>query len=104
MRRPLSFAVAATAGLVLTACAPQSSDNGSSASGGASGNSASQNCSPKNLKTLKANTLTIATDQPAFEPWMVDDDPTNGKGFESAVAYAVADQLGYSKDQVTWTR
>jgi len=45
--------------------------------------------------------LTIATDQPAYEPWMVDDDPTNGEGFESAVAYAVAEQLGYSEAQVT---
>ena len=48
--------------------------------------------------------LTIATDQPAYEPWMVDDDPTNGEGFEAAVAYAVAEQLGYAEDVVTWTR
>jgi polar amino acid transport system substrate-binding protein len=46
----------------------------------------------------------VATDQPAYEPWFSGDKPENGKGFESAVAYAVADQLGYSKDQVTWTR
>ena len=48
--------------------------------------------------------LTIATDDPVFEPWMFDNDPTNGKGFESAVAYAVAEKMGFSKDQVTWTR
>jgi polar amino acid transport system substrate-binding protein len=56
------------------------------------------------MPTLAANTLTIATSEPAFEPWMVDNDPTNGKGFESAVAYAVADRLGYQNDQVKWTR
>ena len=48
--------------------------------------------------------LTIATSEPAYEPWMVDNDPTNGKGFESAVAYAVADRLGYPKDKVSWKR
>jgi polar amino acid transport system substrate-binding protein len=56
------------------------------------------------LPTLEDSILTIATDQPAYEPWMVDDDPTNGEGFESAVAYAVAEQLGFDKDAVTWTR
>ena len=48
-----------------------------------------------------STTLTIATSEPAFEPWMVDNDPTNGKVFESAVAYAVAERLGYEPAQVT---
>ena len=56
------------------------------------------------LDTKTAGTLTIATGKPAYEPWFTDDDPTNGKGFESAVAYAVAEQLGYAKDEVTWAR
>src|SRR5699024_815477 len=42
------------------------------------------------------------TDAPAYEPWFSGDDPTNGKGFESAVTYAIADRLGFSDDQVTW--
>jgi len=46
--------------------------------------------------------LTIATDSPAYEPWFSDDDPTNGKGFESAVAYAVADEMGFGADEVEW--
>jgi polar amino acid transport system substrate-binding protein len=46
--------------------------------------------------------LTVATGEPAFEPWVVDDDPTNGEGYESAVVYAVAEELGI--DEVTWTR
>jgi len=61
-------------------------------------------CTADKLQTAKSGTLTIATSEPAYEPWMVDDDPSNGKGFESAVAYAVADQLGYAKDDVAWTR
>jgi polar amino acid transport system substrate-binding protein len=100
-RRPLSLAVVAAAGVALSACAPQGADSSSSASSSASGKA---DCSPEKLETLKPNTLTIATDQPAYEPWMVDDSPENGKGFESAVAYAVAEQLGFDKQQVTWTR
>lgn len=59
-------------------------------------------CEKGALPTLEDGTLTIATDKPAYGPWFEDDDPTNGKGYESAVAYAVADQLGYPKDKVTW--
>jgi polar amino acid transport system substrate-binding protein len=55
-------------------------------------------------KTLTDGTLTIATDSPAFEPWFVDNDPTNGKGYESAVAYAVAKQLGFDKANVKWVK
>jgi polar amino acid transport system substrate-binding protein len=44
----------------------------------------------------------VATDQPAYDPWFSNNDPTNGKGFESAVAYAVAKKLGFSKQQVKW--
>ena len=59
---------------------------------------------PAKMPTLAGDTLTVATSEPAFEPWMVDNDPTNGKGFESAVAYAVANRLGYQPAQVKWTR
>jgi polar amino acid transport system substrate-binding protein len=103
MRRPLSLAVAAAAAVALSACAPQDADSGASASSGASG-SAGSDCSPESLTTLEGNKLTIATDQPAYEPWVVGDKPESGEGFEAAVAYAVAEQLGYSKDQVAWTR
>ncbi|UUZ59619.1 ABC transporter substrate-binding protein [Nocardioides sp. B-3] len=57
-------------------------------------------CTPDSLDTLTAGTLTIGTDSPAYEPWFVDDDPTNGRGYESAVAFAVAEQLGYTTDRV----
>lgn len=65
--------------------------------------SSSAECAPGQLKTRTSGTLTVATDKPAYGPWFADDDPTNGKGFESAVAYAVAEKLGYPKDKVTWT-
>jgi polar amino acid transport system substrate-binding protein len=52
---------------------------------------------------VKDGTLTVATSNPAFPPYVIKNDPTNGKGFESATAYAVADAMGFSADQVEWT-
>jgi polar amino acid transport system substrate-binding protein len=82
---------------VAAGCGDDSSDDsGSSASVTAS------DCTPDELETKEPGTLTVATDSPAFPPYFEDDDPTNGKGFESAVAYAIADELGYSEDDVKW--
>ncbi|RLP75723.1 amino acid ABC transporter substrate-binding protein [Mycetocola tolaasinivorans] len=55
-------------------------------------------------ETITPGKLTIATGQTAYEPWVVDNKPENGKGLESAVAYAVAEKLGYKKDDVVWVR
>jgi polar amino acid transport system substrate-binding protein len=55
-------------------------------------------------KTLTDGTLTVATGEPAFEPWVVGDAPESGEGFEAAVAYAVAREMGFSAEQVTWVR
>jgi polar amino acid transport system substrate-binding protein len=60
-------------------------------------------CAKDQLELEEPGKLTIGTDTPAFPPYFEDDDPTNGRGFESAVAYAVADRLGFSKDEVQWT-
>ncbi len=54
-------------------------------------------------KTIKDGTLTIATGNPAYFPWVMDNNPSSGQGFEAAVAYAVADRMGFTKDQVEWT-
>ena len=62
-----------------------------------------QRLTPGQLDTQDKGELTIATDKPAYPPYFIDNDPTNGKGFESAVAYAVADELGYDKAKVKWT-
>jgi len=53
-------------------------------------------CKAGALSTLTTGTLTIGTDDPAYSPWFDNNKPADGKGFESAVAYAVAKQLGYS--------
>ena len=89
--------VLAVVGLVTaTACAP--ADNTSS------GPAPAEQCSKDSLTTLTKGTITFGTDQPAYPPWFIDDDPANGKGFESAVAYAVGDKLGYAKQDVKWVR
>lgn len=59
-------------------------------------------CAPENPKLVTPGTLTIGTDSPAYEPWFVDNKPSNGKGFESAVAYAIGARMGFPKDKVTW--
>jgi polar amino acid transport system substrate-binding protein len=82
-----------------TSAAP---DDTGSASESASEPSEPDPCAVDQLPLFAPGTLTVGTDSPAFEPWFVDDDPTNGQGFESAVAYAVAEQLGFTADQVTW--
>jgi polar amino acid transport system substrate-binding protein len=55
-------------------------------------------------KTLTEGTLTVATGNPAYFPWVIDDAPESKQGFEAAVAYAVANAMGFSDDQVTWVR
>lgn len=94
-------AVAALAALLFTAavgCAPQPEEKASAPASGTTANT----CATSGLDTKTAGKLTVATDEPAYEPWFKDDKPANGKGFESAVAYAVAKKLGYARSAVVW--
>lgn len=61
-------------------------------------------CKSGGLATLNKGVLTIGTDNPAYSPWFDNNTPSNGKGFESAVAYAVAKQLGYPAAKVKWVK
>ena len=88
--------------LLAAACAPAGAPSATGPSAPAT--TAGQACAKGALPTVAAGTLTVGTDQPVYQPWYVDDKPENGQGFESAVAYAIADQLGYPKDKVAWTR
>lgn len=115
-RRPLAVVALAAASLMLAACAQESSGGSSSAPAPESSSAAPASssaapsptetpdeCSKDNLTLVNAGQLTIGTDSPAYPPYFVDDDPSNGQGFESAVAYAVAEGLGFSADEVAWT-
>ena len=53
---------------------------------------------------IKDGVLTVGTDDPAYGPWFDNNTPSNGKGYEAAVAYAVAQELGYSNDKVEWVK
>lgn len=89
--RALSVAGVAIVVAALAACSSTPSSSNTSPSG-------------SGLQTLTAGKLTIATGEPAYSPWVIDNKPENGKGFESAVAYAVAEKLGFAKEDVVWTR
>ncbi|MET9241015.1 ABC transporter substrate-binding protein [Nonomuraea sp. NPDC003709] len=96
MARPLMLLALAVA---LVGCAPV--DNTSSLASPIA--STSTACTKDQLKLVNAGKLTIGTDKPAFEPWFKDDDPSNGQGFESAVAFAVAGELGFDRTEVQWS-
>ncbi len=102
MRRILIAAAVAALGTGLAACG--SSGSGSTASSGGTASAAATSCTyagvQKELYTK--GVLTVATDKPAYPPWFEDNNPANGKGYESAVAYAVAKQLGFKNSQVKW--
>jgi polar amino acid transport system substrate-binding protein len=66
------------------------------------GTKAASPCDKSALALTTAGRLTVGTDKPAYPPYFADDDPANGKGFESAVAYAVAAALGFDKSEVSW--
>jgi len=67
-----------------------------------SGTASAGSCAVADLPLKTKGQLTIGTDSPAYEPWFADNLPSNGKGYESAVAYAVAKQLGFTPGQVKW--
>lgn len=99
MTTHLRFIGLPAAALVLVAagaCAPQDEAADPATSPG------SGSCAKEDLNLIKDGTFTVGTDQPAYAPWFVDDDPSNGKGYESAVAHAVAEQLGFAADEVEW--
>jgi polar amino acid transport system substrate-binding protein len=88
--------------LLALGCAPQASSTATDTSPSTNASQTPADCAQG--KTLTSGTLTIATDSPAYDPWFSHNDPSNGKGFESAVAYAVAKQLGFSASSVTWVK
>ncbi|HWR84839.1 MAG TPA: ABC transporter substrate-binding protein [Rhodoglobus sp.] len=83
----LTAAAAAVTALSLAACSPSGGDGGEPAS-----------------DYVTDGKLTIGTGEPAYYPWVIDDAPETGEGFEAAVAYAVAEELGFAAEDVVWVR
>jgi polar amino acid transport system substrate-binding protein len=90
MKRQLALIVVLI--LILAACATE---------GGTGAEGAS--CDKEDLNLVQEGVLTIGTDEPAFPPWFdFEGGPSTGTGFESAVAYAVAEELGFTAEEVEW--
>jgi polar amino acid transport system substrate-binding protein len=87
---------------LVTGLAACGSSGGSASSGSTTAGAASCSNAGVQKDLYTKGVLTVATDKPAYPPWFVSNDPANGKGYESAVAYAVAAQLGFKKSQVKW--
>jgi len=96
---PLLFALFAMA--FVAGCSDD--DSSSDESGTTTTTVSAEDCTPENLSTYEDGVLTVGTDSPAYSPYFEDDDPTNGKGFESAVAYAIGDRLGFDRSSLEWT-
>lgn len=104
--RVLAVAATAAFALGLAACStgtPTSPSPAAPATSAASTPSSTPSADVKQL-TVTPGKLTIATGKPAYSPWVEDDKPESGKGFEAAIAYAVAEKLGFTKDEVVWKR
>ena len=100
--RRFGTALIAASALLLTACGSSSETAASAAP--ATAETGASACAPESLQTLTTGKLVIATGEPAYFPWVIDDAPESGEGFEAAVAYAVATQLGFAKEDVSWVR
>jgi polar amino acid transport system substrate-binding protein len=105
MRRSTLAIVSVLAlGLALLAGCGGSKSSSSTDGGEGEGTTASAaSCTPSKMQTHSAGELTVATDKPAYPPYFENDEPENGEGFESAVAYAIGEQLGYPKAKIKWT-
>jgi polar amino acid transport system substrate-binding protein len=91
----LATLMAATTLAAVTACAPASDRTA---------RAGPETCNKDVLDTLYPGIFTFGTDQPVYPPWYMGDNPENGEGFESAIAYAVAAKMNYTKDDVRWVR
>jgi polar amino acid transport system substrate-binding protein len=91
--RAIAAAAAATLALSLAACAPTTATTNPGSDDSAQGSG-----------YVTDGKLTIGTGEPAYYPWVIDDAPESGEGFEAAIAYAVAEELGFDADDVVWVR
>jgi polar amino acid transport system substrate-binding protein len=110
MRKLLPLLAALLLALVAAGCGGDDEEDAAQTTTAAETAAASDDCAKENLELVTAGKLTVGTDNPAFPPWFGGtekapwkiSDPRSGQGFESAVAYAVADELGFSRAEVTW--
>ncbi len=103
MRSPRRWTTTLLSLLVILAATTLSACGSSNSSSSSATTADLSNCTPDKLNTHSSGKLTVATDSPAYPPYFASNDPSNGRGFESAVAYAIAQKLGFDRSQVEWT-
>ncbi|EWT00907.1 ABC transporter substrate-binding protein [Intrasporangium oryzae NRRL B-24470] len=101
-RSSLALAAASALAVAALAACGSSTPAGGTGASSAAGTAAADACATGALKLVTPGKLTVGTDKPAYEPWFSADTPSNGKGYESAVAYAIAEKMGFAKGDVTW--
>jgi polar amino acid transport system substrate-binding protein len=101
-RHAVALLAAAALPLTFAACGSDDESDTTASTTAGTATTAAATCDKANLQLVNDGQLTIATDRPAYPPYFEDDDPSNGRGFESAVAYAIAKQLGFAEDEVKW--
>ena len=114
MRKLATLALVLALSLVAAGCGSDDDDDDAApaTTEAAATTAAEADCSKESLELIEAGRLTIGTDNPAFPPWFEGgtpegseweiNDPSTGEGFESAVAYAVAEELGFAEGEVDW--
>ena len=95
-RQLLSLGASALAAASLAGCGGASSSDGEPSKDMATGD--------VTQLTVEPGKLTVATGQPAWEPWVMNENPESGEGFEAALIYAIAEKLGFAEEDVTWVR
>lgn len=68
----------------------------------AAGSATAQERTPNDPRLVNPGQLTVGTSDPVFPPWMLNNDPSSGEGFENAMIYALAEEMGFAPDQVVW--
>ena len=112
MRKLVTFLLVLALAILAAGCGSDDDEAGGTTTDATTTEAAAASCDKASLETISDGRLTIGTDNPAFPPWFEGgtpegsdweiNDPSTGEGFESAVAYAVAEELGYAEADVDW--
>jgi len=112
MRKLVTFLLVLALAILAAGCGSDDDEAGGTTTVGTTTEAAAASCDKSSLETISDGRLTIGTDNPAFPPWFEGgtpegsdweiNHPSTGEGFESAVAYAVADELGFAEADVDW--